>query len=301
MKRLLPLIALILSLSILLCGCDLFGTPDNGEPSENPTVAYEVLNNNVPYFTEDEITDESFEHYSELDSLGRCGVVMACIGPDLMPPEGDERGEINHVTPSGWVQAKYETSLVSGGYLYNRSHLIGWQLTDEDDNERNLITGTRYFNVEGMLPFENMVARYIKETDNHVMYRVTPDFKDNNLVATGITMEAMSVEDNGEGILFCVYVYNYQPGIIINYATGESRLEGSSEAPSTPEQTPDGGEDDTVTPGEGTYVLNVSSMKFHDPDCSGVATMKEENKQIYNGSRQDLIDEGYSPCGTCKP
>lgn len=303
MKKFLSLTALILALSILLCGCDLLNITDNGEPEKNPEVAYEVLNGNVPYFTEDEITDESFEHYSELDSLGRCGAVWACIGTDIMPPEGDERGDINHVNPSGWVQAKYDTSLVSGGYLYNRSHLIGWQLTDEDDNERNLITGTRYFNVEGMLPFENMVARYVKETGNHVMYRVTPDYKDNNLVATGVTMEAISVEDDGEGILFCVYVYNYQPGIIINYATGESRLDDGAVIPEddTPAPAPDGGNDDNLDANDGTYVLNVSSMRFHKPNCSGVATMKEENKQTYTGSREDLITEGYEPCGTCKP
>ena len=150
---------------------------------------------------------------------------MACIGTDLMPADGEERGSISHVYPSGWEQNKYDTQLVEGGYLYNRSHLIGWQLTAENDNEKNLITGTRYFNVEGMLPFENMAADYLHEyEDNHVLYRVTPIYDGSNLLASGVLMEAYSLEDSGEGLTFCVYVYNVQPGIEIDYATGENQL-----------------------------------------------------------------------------
>ena len=191
--------------------------------------AYVVINNNTPFFTEADYTTEAYENYSELDSLGRCGVVMACLGKETMPEKDEERGSINNVTPSGWVQKKYDASLVSGGWLYNRCHLIGWQLSAENDNEKNLITGTRYFNAgnseeQGMLLFENMVADYIKETENHVIYRITPVFEGNNLVASGILMEAYSVEDSGEGICFNVYFYNVQPGIEIDYATGESRL-----------------------------------------------------------------------------
>ena len=287
-----------IALSLLLIFALIFSATsciNTGEPTSNPTVAYEVLNNNTPYFTESEITTKSYEFYSELDSLDRCGVVMACVGRDLMPT--DERGSISSVTPSGWVQAKYDTALVDGGYLYNRAHLIGWQLTGENANERNLITGTRYFNVEGMLPFENMVADYIKETGNHVMYRVTPDFQGNNLVATGVTMEAYSVEDDGDGVQFCVYVYNYQPGIIIDYATGKSRLEGDGTLP----PATDSGEDDGLPGDSATYILNTSSKKFHDENCGNGKSTKEENKQIFTGSRDDLITEGYVPAGCCNP
>ena len=179
---------------------------------------YVELNNNNPYFEESEYTTENFERYSNLDELGRCGVAYANISKQTMPPEGDKRGSISNVKPTGWVQAKYNNE-----YLYNRCHLIGYQLSDEDANELNLITGTRYFNVSGMLPFENEIADYIdKNEDNHVLYRVTPIFKGNNLLASGVELEAYSVEDNGKGICFNVFIYNVEPGIIINYATGES-------------------------------------------------------------------------------
>lgn len=180
---------------------------------------YVEINGNVPYFTNDDMTTDAYETYSPLDALGRCGVVMSCIGQDLMPTE--ERGSIGQVKPSGWQTAKYD--FVNGKYLYNRCHLIGFQLTGENANTSNLITGTRYMNVEGMLPFENMVADYIKETNNHVLYRVTPIFQDDELVARGVLIEAKSVEDNGDGILFCVYVYNNQPGVEIDYLTGLSK------------------------------------------------------------------------------
>ena len=188
----------------------------SGEP-------YVVLQDNVPQFTSEEITEISFEEYSELDSLGRCGVAVASVGQDLMPTE--ERGSISQVKPTGWQSAKYD--IVDGKYLYNRCHLIGFQLTAENANKQNLITGTRYMNVDGMLPFENMVADYVKETNNHVLYRVTPIFKDENLVASGVNIEAKSIEDNGNGICFNVYVYNVQPGIEINYKTGESSLKNN--------------------------------------------------------------------------
>lgn len=182
--------------------------------------AYVVVNDSVPEFTEKELTTEAYEFYSQLDALNRCGYAMACIGEELMPTE--ERGSIGQVKPSGWQTVKYD--IVDGKYLYNRCHLIGFQLTGENANEKNLITGTRYMNVEGMLPFENMVADYIKETGNHVLYRVTPVFDENDLVARGVQMEAYSVEDDGEGISFNVFVYNKQPGVEIDYATGDSRL-----------------------------------------------------------------------------
>ncbi len=187
--------------------------------------SYVVVNNNEPFFEDDEMVEESFEYYSELDSFGRCGMTVASVGKDIMPTE--ERGDIGDVKPSGWVQEKYDN--VSGKYLYNRSHLIGHQLTGEDANEGNLVTGTRHMNVE-MITFENMIADYVKETGNNVYYRVTPIFEGNNLLATGILMEAKSVEDGGRGICFNVFCYNIQPGIEIDYSTGESRLMPTEES-----------------------------------------------------------------------
>ena len=228
-----------------------------------------------------ELSAAAFEEFAELDELGRCGVTMACVGQEIMPTE--ERGSISHVKPSGWVNVPY--SFVDGEYLYNRCHLIGFQLTGENDNERNLITGTRYMNTEGMLPFENMVADYVKETGNHVYYRVTPMFEESELVARGVLMEAYSVEDTGEGVCFNVYCYNVQPGVIIDYATGESRID---------EEFLNSGE-------QHEYVLNTNSKKFHLPTCSGASDMKVENRQDYTGSREMLVAQGYEPCGQCKP
>ena len=244
------------------------------------------INNNVPYFNEDDYTTKSYETYADLDSLNRCGVAMACLGKDLMPT--DDRESISSVTPSGWVQASYD--VVDGKYLYNRSHLIGWQLAGENANEKNLITGTRSFNQLGMLTFENMVADYIKETGNHVLYRVTPVFVGNDLVARGVLIEAWSVEDDGDGVCFNVFVYNVQPGIEIDYATGKSCLEG--EDPTAPK------------PGDGEkmdYVANKSSKKFHKPNCSSVSKMSEGNKLYITATREEMIADGYSPCGNCNP
>lgn len=184
---------------------------------------YVVLNNNEPNFTESDYTTDSFEHYSKLDSLGRAKVAYANIGVDLMPTE--ERGSIGQVKPSGWHLVKYD--IVNGKYLYNRCHLIGFQLTGENANEKNLITCTRQMNTVGMLEFENKVANYIKSTNNHVLYRVTPIYKDDNLLASGVVMEAYSVEDSGEGIKFNVFVYNVQDGIDIDYKTGDSKLKNN--------------------------------------------------------------------------
>ena len=179
---------------------------------------YAIINTNEPLFTEEDLVAQSYEFYAELDELGRCSYAMACIGKDLMPTE--DRESILDVTPSGWMQTEYD--FIEGGNLYNRCHLIGFQLTGENANERNLITGTRYMNAEGMLPFENKIADYIKKTGNHVLYRVTPIYEGDNLVASGLVLEAMSVEDMGNELYFHVYVYNVQPGVIIDYATGES-------------------------------------------------------------------------------
>lgn len=245
------------------------------------TESYVVVNDNEPEFTEKDMNSEAYEFYSELDSLGRCGVVRAMLGRELMPTE--ERESIGQVKPTGWKTVKYDN--VDGKYLYNRCHLIGFQLSGENANVRNLITGTRYMNTEGMLPFENMVADYMKETGNHVMYRVTPIFEGGNLVASGVQMEAKSAEDDGDGICFNVYVYNVQPGIVIDYATGTSHAETVVESS-----------------GEvGEYILNRNSKKFHYEDCSGAESIKDENKQEYVGTREDLIKQGYEPCGNCSP
>ena len=274
---------------------------------------YTEVNGNQPYFTEEELTTQSFETYSELDSLGRCGVAYANVGQDLMPTE--PRGEIGAVKPSGWHLVKYDN--VDGKYLYNRCHLIAYMLAAENANPQNLITGTRYLNVQGMLPFETKVCDYVKNTGNHVLYRVTPIFDGDNLLADGVLMEAYSVEDAGEGISFCVFAYNVQPGIGIDYATGDNWAEGSgtyqSTVASVAEETPvPQPETDTavqITPESSapqesqgiTYVLNTNTKKFHYPTCSSVDDMKEKNKQIYTGSREEVINMGYIPCKRCNP
>ena len=192
------------------------------KPSNIPNYSgtpYIIINNNEPYFSSKQLKS-TYEKYSNLDSLGRCGIAIAVCGKETMPKEDEKRGSISHIKPTGWIQAKYDN--ISGIYLYNRCHLIGWQLSAENANRKNIITGTRYMNVQGMLPFENMVADYIKETGNRVAYRVTPIYKGDNLLANGVQMEAYSIEDKGDGICFNVYCYNVQPQITINYKTGES-------------------------------------------------------------------------------
>lgn len=241
MKKLKALLG-VLILSLLLSGCSEISINDIKEgvnfisnivdnsseksydmssiPEFDGENAYVILNNNEPNFTKEDMVTESFESYSELDSLGRCGVAFANVGKDIMPTE--ERGSIGQVKPTGWHTIKYDN--VDGKYLYNRCHLLGYQLTGENANKKNLITGTRYLNIDGMLGFENMIADYVKETGNHVLYRVTPVFVGDELVCRGVQMEALSVEDNGEGVKFNVFAYNAQPGIEIDYATGDSSL-----------------------------------------------------------------------------
>lgn len=286
MKTKYPILTLILSLIVFLCSCS--SVQDNSAVFDFDTIpeysgnAYIEVNDNVPYFTDSDLTTSSFERYSSLDSLGRCRVAFACIGQDIMPTE--ERGTIGMVKPSGWKTSKYEN--IDGKYLYNRCHLIGYQLTGENSNEKNLITGTRYMNVEGMLPFENMVADYVENTDNHVLYRVTPIFKDNNLLASGVLIEALSVEDND--ICFNVYCYNVQPGIIIDYTNGNSKLADNSDTSQANTSTI-------------TYVSNKNSSKFHYPTCDSVLQMKEKNKEYLTCTREEAISQGYSPCRVCQP
>ena len=296
MKRKLALLAaLLMSCQLFLTGCEVpadltqvSGTTTVFDISDLPAYdgssPYVVVNGNEPGFTEEDMTTDSYETYSELDELGRCGTAWANIGVDLMPTE--DRGNISQVKPSGWQTVKYD--IVDGKYLYNRCHLIGFQLTGENANEKNLITGTRYMNVDGMLPFENLVADYVKETENHVLYRVTPVYEGDDLVARGVQMEGLSVEDEGEGVSFNVFVYNVQPGITIDYATGESALSGEESGTTSGDE-------------EMSYVLNTSSKKFHKPDCSSVSSISAENREDYTGTRAALMEEGYEPCGNCKP
>lgn len=261
---------------------------------------YAVVNGGIPSFSQ--TGTASWERYGELDRLGRCTAAEACIGRDIMPTL--TRGPIGQIKPTGWQTAKYD--FVDGKYLYNRCHLIGFQLTGENANERNLITGTRYLNTKGMLPFENMVADYIKDTGNHVMYRCTPVFAGNELVARGVHLEAYSVEDKGDGICFNVFIFNVQPGVKIDYLTGESSLENENTAPTptpkpsvTPKPTPKPSPSSTAQ--AQSYVLNTKTHVFHYASCRHVSSIKDANRENFTGSRDTLIRRGYSPCGSCHP
>ena len=281
LRRITALVLLLSALLSLPAGCaeeeSPFSLADvpayDGEP-------YTIINHNKPYFTEGDVTTAAFEYYSELDALGRCGVAYANICKELMPTE--ERDSIGQVKPSGWHTVRYD-DVIADKYLYNRCHLIGHQLAGENANEKNLITGTRYFNVQGMLDHENMVARYVDETGNHVLYRVTPCFEGDHLVANGVLMEGYSVEDHGAGICFCIFAYNIQPGIVIDYATGNSWRE----APSAEDRT-----------ANAAYVGNIKSRVFHTESCSGLPA--EKNRVILN-SREQALAEGYTPCSFCDP
>ena len=294
--------SLLLSLSLLFGGCSAdestnknirISNETSDKLADTPSTSYDLksipeysgepyvtIHDNVPFFSEEEFTTDAFETYSELDDLGRCGTAYANICEEIMPTE--KRGKIGMIKPSGWHTVKYTG--IDGNYLYNRCHLIGYQLSAENANEKNLITGTRYLNVTGMLPFENMVADYVNETGNHVLYRVTPIYNQENLVADGVLMEAQSVEN--DDLAFCVYCYNVQPGIEIDYHTGDSK---SSET----EQTSNTSED--------LYVLNRNTKKFHRPNCSSVQDIKPKNKQEFSGNTKALIQQGYSPCKNCNP
>ena len=264
-----------------------FDLSDIPSYSGNP---YCEVNNNQPFFQADELTTESFKQFSELDSLGRCGVAFACIGTDSLPTE--ERGEIGIIKPSGWHTVRYD-DIIEDKYLYNRCHLIAFELSGENANPQNLITGTRYMNVKGMLPFENRVRNYVENTNQHVIYRITPVFEGNDLVATGVLMEGYSVEDDGGDICFNIFCYNVQPHIKINYADGTSDVDYISKS----EESTVDLNDNQVT----TYILNINTKKFHYPDCDSVNDMKEKNRQEFTGTREEIIGMGYSPCGRCKP
>lgn len=260
------------------------GTMDSFDYSKIPAYSgkeYVTVNGNMPFFTEEEKVVESFESYGAFDSLGRATVVTACIGKDLMPTESRKDPTYK---PTGWIQAQY--SFIGSDALYNRCHLIAWQLTGEGNTKENLVTGTRYMN-EAMIPFENMVASYVKETLNHVMYRATPVFVGDNLLSSGVLLEAYSVEDNGEGICFNIFLYNVQPGVILDYATGASEAENP---------------EDNVIP-ECDYIVNTSSSskKIHTPDCHNANAISEKNKWYYTGDIEDLEEAGYTRAGCCNP
>lgn len=296
MKRGFRVAGLLAALSLLLaalCGCQgLLPRQDSHSLTDIPEYAgqpYVMVEDNQPDFVLEDFTTEPFELYSRLDHLGRCGVAYANVGMETMPTE--ERESISSVEPTGWENAAYD--FVDGGYLYNRCHLIGFQLTGENANERNLITGTRFLNTQGMLPFENQVADYIEETGNHVLYRVTPVYDGADLLAWGVQMEAYSVEDQGAGVCFNVLCFNAEPGVAIDYATGASWADegvGKGSSPAAEGEAP-----------EMTYVLNTSSMKFHLPDCAGAARIAPQNRRETTASRQALLDQGYTPCGSCGP
>lgn len=300
LKLLLGSLLLLLSLLFGGCGADestnkntRMSNETSNKLSDTPSTSYDLesipeysdepyvtIHDNVPFFSEEELTTDAFETYSELDDLGRCGTAYANICEEIMPTE--KRGKIGMIKPSGWHTVKYTG--IDGNYLYNRCHLIGYQLSAENANEKNLITGTRYLNVTGMLPFENIVADYVNETGNHVLYRVTPIYNQENLVADGVLMEAQSVEN--DDLAFCVYCYNVQPGIEIDYHTGDSKSSETEQPSKTSEDL---------------YVLNRNTKKFHRPDCSSVQDIKPKNKQEFSGNTETLIQQGYSPCKNCNP
>ena len=274
---------------------------------------YVYVNDGEPTFTDEQRAAEpGHEHYGELDELGRCTAAFAVVGPETQPTE--KRGSIGEIRPSGWQMAKYD--FVEGKYLFNRCHLLGYQLTGENANPQNLITGTRYLNIQGMLPFENAVADYVDATGNHVLMAVTPIFEGSELVARGVHMMAESVEDGGEGVAFNVFCYNVQPGVVIDYGTGESMLEeeatllpdvsGAEKAPATAsdgggEASEKGATETDEGKGVAVYVLNTNSKKFHLPSCSSVDQMSPKNREDVEDTRENLIAKGYDPCKRCNP
>lgn len=274
--------------------------------AQEPQAAWVELVGLAPAFTEEDLARSSaaWESYSELDELGRCGVATACVGPELLPTE--ERGSIGMVRPSGWQLARYD--FVEGSYLFNRCHLIAFKLCGQNANELNLITGTRFMNTQGMDPFEDLVLDYVRSTGNHVLYRVTPLFEGDNLVASAVQMEALSVEDGGIGVCFNVVVPNWQPGVVIDYATGENWADVGYEPPVqvTAPSAPEAAEVGAAVNGAGderpvSYVLNTNTGKFHYPGCSSVSTMKESNRRLFYGAHDEAVAAGYEPCKRCNP
>ena len=292
----------------------------------NPTADegdYVEIDNNTPSFTTDDATTEAFQSFSQLDRLGRCGTAYACLGPETLPT--DARGDISEIHPSGWVQNFYD--FIEDESLYNRSHLIAHCLSGQNANERNLITGTRHFNADVMEPIEAMVLNYIEQTGNHVLYRVTPVFKGDELVARGVQIEALSMEDGGQGVSLNVFLRNIQPGVAIDYATGDNWADGTATTDSWNASTTavgwstgsapaggaplapisaavasdEGANDAADTPSTVTYVVNKNTDKFHYPSCSSVPKIKAKNRMDSDKTRDELIAQGYVPCKNCNP
>lgn len=304
-----PIIALLLALAIApaCAGCSLLG--DGRAPRESAasitTVedAQEIAEDEAPAFTEEDLAyaeeNLGYEEYSDLDGLGRCGTASACLGPETMPERDEERESIYEIRPSGWQSARYDS--VEGESLYNRCHLIAWSLSAENANAENLVTGTRWMNAEEMLPVEEEVARYIDRTGNHVLYRSTPIFEGDELVCRGVLIEARSIEDDGSGIYLAVWCPNVQPGIAIDYEDGDNWLDESAPSGSGGSQAEDGS---SASQGQATmqdYVLNTSSMRFHRPNCPSVQDTAAHNRETFHGTRDELIELGYEPCGSCNP
>ncbi len=275
---------------------------------------YVEIDGDTPSFTADDATTEAFQSFSQLDSLGRCGTAYACLGPETLPT--DARDDISEVHPSGWVQNEYD--FVDGGSLYNRSHLIAHCLSGQNANEQNLITGTRHFNADVMEPIEAMVLDYIEQTGNHVLYRVTPVFENDELVARGVQIEALSMEDGGQGVSLNVYLRNTQPGVVIDYATGDNWADGTVAAgdgdagtaatdATAPVPDPATTTDSQATasssdaPATATYVVNTNTGKFHYPSCPSVQKIKDKNRMDTDQTRDELIAQGYVPCKNCNP
>ncbi len=272
--------------------------------------AYILINEGQPFFETENMSPEPWELYYDLDEMGRCTLADAVAGPETMPKE--KRGNISSVKPTGWQSSQYPQELVDGRSLYNRCHLIAFGLCGETANKYNLVTGTRYFNTRGINAFENMVIDYIRETGNHVRYRVTPVWKEGELICRGQVTEAWSIEDEGDGICFCVYSYNVQPGIYIDYMTGDNHLlEGENvpaqteepvrpevKEPASPEETPRGLLEEDIS---GDFILNTKSKKIHSADCKSAQGMSEKNRREYSGSYNELIEQGYEPDPGCRP
>lgn len=326
--RLFAALALACSLALPLAACDSASNAPVEAPSGQAAATIEELpaydgelsvevNGGQPGFTEQEsapeTADDPFENYSPLDDLGRCETAFALVGPETLPDK--PRGDISNVRPSGWKQARYET--IDQKALYNRSHLIAHQLAGEDANERNLITGTRTMNAEGMLPYEELVGDYVRKTGNHVLYRVTPVYEGDELVARGVQMEGLSVEDSGRAVRFNVFVYNVEPGIQIDYATGDSWMSDETPEVTSNKAINQGSEGGKRSSGgnsakaesskmqngdvQASYVLNTNSRKFHDPSCPSAADIASSNREDFEGTRSELIEKGYEPCGRCNP
>lgn len=304
-----PIIALLLALAIApaCAGCSLLGggrAPRESAASITTVEdAQEIAEDEAPAFTEEDLAyaeeNLGYEEYSDLDGLGRCGTASACLGPETMPERDEERESIYEIRPSGWQSARYDS--VEGESLYNRCHLIAWSLSAENANAENLVTGTRWMNAEEMLPVEEEVARYIDRTGNHVLYRSTPIFEGDELVCRGVLIEARSIEDDGSGIYLAVWCPNVQPGIAIDYEDGDNWLDESAPSGSGGSQAEDGS---SASQGQATmqdYVLNTSSMRFHRPNCPSVQDTAAHNRETFHGTRDELIELGYEPCGSCNP